>query len=163
MDGLTPMQRRFCLEYLKDKNGTKAAIRAGYAKSGASTEAFRLLRNAEIRQFIRSAIEEQEARVKVDADRVINELSRIAFFDASILEDIANGKLALSELSADERAAISEYSKTRNEFGVQVKIKAHPKIKALEILAKHFNLFKEDEDERGGVSFTLSYPLKKKE
>ena len=49
---LTDKQQQFILEYLVDFNGTQAAIRAGYAKSGAHTEAYRLLRDAEIARRI---------------------------------------------------------------------------------------------------------------
>jgi len=43
---LTPKRQRFVDEYLIDMNGTKAAIRAGFAESGARIEATRLLANA---------------------------------------------------------------------------------------------------------------------
>lgn len=45
---LTEKQRRFILEYIKDANGTQAAIRAGYSKNGADVAAIRLLGNARI-------------------------------------------------------------------------------------------------------------------
>jgi phage terminase small subunit len=49
---LTPKQLKFITEYVKDFNGTQAAIRAGYAASGARTEAWRLLTNADIKSKI---------------------------------------------------------------------------------------------------------------
>ena len=48
MAKLTEKQKRFVEEYLVDFNGTQAAIRAGYASSGARTEGARLLVNADI-------------------------------------------------------------------------------------------------------------------
>jgi phage terminase small subunit len=147
MDELTPLQRRFCLEYIKDRIATKAYIRAGGAKKGAAANASRLIRNDNILRYIRTLIAEQESRIKVDADRVIKELCRIAFFDASILQCVSTGKIALNDLSADEKAAIAEYTRTVGEGGTTVKIKAHSKIKALDILAKHFQLFEESPDD----------------
>lgn len=49
---MTPKQQRFVTEYLKDLNATQAAIRAGYAESGAGVEGARLLKNANVAQAI---------------------------------------------------------------------------------------------------------------
>lgn len=57
-------QRRFVEEYLKDRNGTQAAIRAGYGRAGASVQAVRLLRNARVRAAIASAGEAAAAIAK---------------------------------------------------------------------------------------------------
>lgn len=46
-------RRRFVEEYLIDLNGTRAAIRAGYAESGAHTEGWRLLRNADVAEAVK--------------------------------------------------------------------------------------------------------------
>ncbi len=59
----TPKQQRFVEEYLVDGNGTRAAIAAGYAKSGARTEAARLLANAHIAQFLAEKRAEQGERL----------------------------------------------------------------------------------------------------
>ena len=45
---LTPKQARFVAEYLNDLNATQAAIRAGYSKRSACSQAFDLLRKPEI-------------------------------------------------------------------------------------------------------------------
>lgn len=50
---LTDKQQRFVTEYLVDQNATQAAIRAGYAKSGARTEGARLLANADIAALVK--------------------------------------------------------------------------------------------------------------
>lgn len=49
---LTDKQRAFAIEYVKDFNGTQAAIRAGYSKNGANVAAVRLLSNATIREIL---------------------------------------------------------------------------------------------------------------
>ncbi|MBN5145921.1 terminase small subunit [Stenotrophomonas maltophilia] len=40
---LTPKQQRFVQEYLKDQNGTQAAIRTGYSEKTAKQQGSRLL------------------------------------------------------------------------------------------------------------------------
>ncbi len=70
---LTPKQERFVAEYLVDLNGTQAAIRAGYAKSGARTEGARLLANADIAEAIATA----QARVAEKAEWTATERLRM--------------------------------------------------------------------------------------
>ena len=53
---LVPRQKMFCAEYLIDKNGTQAAIRAGYSKSTAAEQSSRLLRNVKIKEEIESGL-----------------------------------------------------------------------------------------------------------
>lgn len=48
-DGLLPAQRRFCVEYVLDWNGTQAAIRAGYSPKTAGSQAHDLLKKPDIR------------------------------------------------------------------------------------------------------------------
>ena len=53
IERLIPKRRRFVEEFLIDLNATQAAIRAGYAESGAHTEGWRLLRNAEVAEAVK--------------------------------------------------------------------------------------------------------------
>lgn len=50
---LTAKQELFVRQYVVDLNGTQAAIRAGYSKNGADTQAVRLLGNAGVQAAIR--------------------------------------------------------------------------------------------------------------
>jgi len=52
---LTPKQRAFVREYAIDKNGTQAAIRAGYSKKTANEQAARLLANVSIAEAVNAA------------------------------------------------------------------------------------------------------------
>ncbi len=49
---LNPKRLAFCREYVKDRNGTQAATRAGYSPKTASTQAEQLLRILEVKQEI---------------------------------------------------------------------------------------------------------------
>lgn len=57
---MTPKQERFIAEYLADCNGTQAAIRAGYSQKTAGAIAEKLLKKAEIRQAIDTAMKQRE-------------------------------------------------------------------------------------------------------
>jgi phage terminase small subunit len=78
-------QELFCREYLVDHNGTQAAVRAGYSKLSAHSQASYLLRQPKIKRRIEELAAEQHERVTLRADltleRLINELSKIAFSD----------------------------------------------------------------------------------
>lgn len=47
---MTAKQLAFCQEYVVDKNGTQAAIRAGYSDKTANEQASRLLTNVNIKK-----------------------------------------------------------------------------------------------------------------
>lgn len=75
---LTIRQELFCAEYLKDRNGTAAAIRAGYPASSAKSVAVRNLRHPEIAQKVRAQTALAVKRASVDPEFVIAELKRVA-------------------------------------------------------------------------------------
>ncbi len=71
MNKLTPKQQRFVSEYLIDLNATQAAIRAGYAKSGASVEGTRLLANAKVAAAVAAAQAKRSERTEITQDYVL--------------------------------------------------------------------------------------------
>lgn len=70
----TAKQRAFVLEYPKDFNGTKAAIRAGYSEKGANVAAIRALSNATILE----AIEKEYTKRAMSLDEALVRVTRIA-------------------------------------------------------------------------------------
>lgn len=68
---LTPNQKRFVEEYLKDLNGTQAAARAGYAEKSAVVQASRLLTNANVANAIQSAMDKRSKRTEITAEYVL--------------------------------------------------------------------------------------------
>ena len=62
-------------------NATQAAIRAGYSAKTAKEQATRLLSNVHIAAAIAKARADRSERTGITADRVLQELARIAFFD----------------------------------------------------------------------------------
>ncbi len=101
------MQARFIDEYLVDLNGAQAAIRAGYSEKNAREQASRLLSKANIRAEIDRRKNERSERTAITADRILQELGRIALFDArKLLRDDGSPK-PLNELDDDTAAVIS--------------------------------------------------------
>lgn len=71
-------RKRFVLEYLKDMNGTQAAIRAGYSKRTANEQASRLLAKVSVRAEVDRQIEKQAERLHLTADEIISGIAMIA-------------------------------------------------------------------------------------
>ena len=76
---LNTKQKKFCEEILVDDNATQAAIRAGYPKRSASSMGYENLKKPEIRTYISELVKARKQRTQVTADRVLEELAKIAF------------------------------------------------------------------------------------
>ena len=94
--GLTPKQARFAEEFVLDLNATQAAIRAGYAESGARTEGARLLAKANIQARIAEFQAERSRRTDIKADDVLCRLVREA--DAGDLAEPNSARIRAIEL-----------------------------------------------------------------
>lgn len=153
---MNPKQKAFCEEYIKDFNGTQAAIRAGYAKKSAPGQASRLLMNANVSAEVSRLMAERSKRTKIDADRVLEELGKVAFANMSDYITIgADGDpyVDLSALTPDQAAAIGEvtvedFTEGRGDDARDVrriKFKLNDKLRALDLVGKHVDVqaFKE--------------------
>jgi hypothetical protein len=76
---LTPRQEAFCRHYLTEPSGTRAAIVAGYAESGAKVQAHRLLTNANVLQKISALRRAHALSYTLDRDTMLDKLE--AFFE----------------------------------------------------------------------------------
>lgn len=150
---LSDRQERFAREYVIDLNGTRAAIAAGYSESGAHVEASHLLRKPKVRKLIDRLQSERATRLGVKADRVVEELARLAFSNmADYMEVDAEGKpvgLNLRNLTRDQAAAIQEVSEDatggtgdgERRLVIRTKFKLADKGANLERLGRHLGMF----------------------
>ncbi|WP_373857218.1 terminase small subunit [Klebsiella variicola subsp. variicola] len=90
-DRLTDQQRLFVAEYLKDNNATQAAIRAGYSKKTANEQGARLLAKVSIAQAIAQQQKASIVRTLGSADEVLEQMWRLATFDANQLSQYRRG------------------------------------------------------------------------
>ena len=150
---LTPKQMRFVDEWLIDFNGKQAAVRAGYSAKTAEATAARMLRNVKVQAEISRRQKDLQRRTEVSQDRVVKELARVAFSNATNAVQVqprtivgADGKeiviqavvlTATAELTDEERAAISQIKQGAN--GIEVKM--YDKLRALELLGRHIGMF----------------------
>lgn len=148
---MTKKQKRFCEEYLIDLNATQAAIRAGYSPDTAKAIGCENLTKPDIRAHIDRAMAERSRRTGVNADRVVQELAKIAFVNATDVIDPKTATVKEDALPEDTAAIQSVKVKTFGEDGLEREIKMADKLRALETLGRHLGMFKDKLELSGGL------------
>ncbi len=152
MAKLTPKQAAFVAEYLVDLNASAAARRAGYSEKTADRTGYENLRKPEIASAIQQAMTARAERTEITADRVLQELAKLAFsnmHDYICTTPAGDAFVDLSNLTRDQAAALTEvtvedYLDGRGDDARdvrRVKIKLADKKGSLELLGKHLKLF----------------------
>lgn len=167
---LTDKQKKFIDEYLIDLNATRAyktvyvTCKSDEAANAASS---RLLRNVKVQEEIERQQQKIQERTQVTQDKVINELAKIAFsnatdyveiktrpikhriYDEKIKEfvyvegDVFEQDIVLKdtkELKEDQKAAIASIKNTKHGIAVE----QCNKVEALRLLGQHLGLFKDN-------------------
>lgn len=144
---LTDKEQRFVDEYLIDLNATQAAIRAGYSTSAARTQSYLLLQKSKIRDAVEAKMAVRARRTGVNQDRVVRELARIAFLNMTDVIDMDDATIIHGATKEDTAAIASVKVKkipTKEGDIVEREIKVADKLKALELLGKHFGMFQDN-------------------
>lgn len=150
----------FCQEYLKDLNQTKAYQRA-YPDASYETalvNASKLLTNTNIQDRIKQLQEKTQKKAEITRDMLIDELKTLAFSDITTFVDenwsLKNNK----DLTIEQRKALSaiEINEQTGEFGSKktIKFKLHPKLDAIEKLAKHIGFYEDDNKQKAQLHIT---------
>lgn len=155
---MTKKQKIFVEEYLIDLNATQAAIRAGYSPNTAGSIGGENLQKPEISTAIAKAMAERSKRTGVNAERVVQELAKIAFVNAMDVVNMDDATV-LSYADRNDTAAIQSIKvKTipmKDGESVEREIKMADKIKALELLGKHIGMFNGDKDSGKPIQITF--------
>jgi len=142
--GLTAKQQRFVEEYLIDLNATQAAIRAGFSVKRASEIGYQLLQKTTVKNAIDKAMAERSRRTGISQDRVLQELAKIAFVNATDIINMDDATIKGDANREDTAAIASIRVKTiPTEAGeiTEREVKICDKLKALELLGRHLSMF----------------------
>lgn len=163
---LTPKRQRFVNEYLKDLNGAKAAIRAGYSERTARSIACELLQLPEVKTAVNKAIAKRNKRLEINQDKIVRELAKVGLAD---IKDYLSYRTEKTQVDVDDDgkpvigyepiielipsddvdgAVIQEVSLSQK--GVFT-FKLQDKLKALELLARHLGMLNDNINLSGDV------------
>lgn len=142
MDRLTEKQRIFCIEYLKDLNGTRAyKVAYPHVKNDntAAAAASRLLRNVKIKSYIDKKLKEIEDKKIAKAEEVLKYLT-------SVMRGEETEQVVVVEGHGEGMSSATI---------VEKQISAKERIKAAELLGKRYSLFTDKVDLEGNVGVTI--------
>lgn len=156
---LTPKHRQFVAEYLVDLNATKAARRCGYSAKTAKQQGARLLTNVDVRAAIQRGQARKLDKVDLTADRVLEELARVAFGNLQDLVTATGADIPLHQLPRAVAAALASREVVMKNAAAGddkidrvLKVKMVDKVPALGLLARHFALLVDRVQVTGEVS-----------
>ena len=149
---LNARQYAFALEYGNNGgNGTQSAITVGYSPKTAHVQASRLLNNVNVQKVIAMVQKDAMDKAGISAERIVREFGKVAFTNLPGIVNAQGQVLSLEDfdnLSPEQQAAISEVSQSKDG---SLRIKLHPKLSALESLAKIRGMFTEKIEHSGKV------------
>lgn len=158
MAKLTKKQKLFVEEYLIDLNATQAAIRAGYSFNTAKEIGYENLTKPHIKSAIDKAMAERSRRTGVNADRIVQELAKIAFLNPTDVINMDEATIK-GDSNRDDTAAISSVKVKRipTEDGdiTEREVRTYDKIKALELLGKHIGMFTDKFKVEGNIPIVI--------
>jgi len=147
---LSAQQHLFVLGILKGLSQKEAYVQAGYKSRGAAAEAnsTRLRKKEKIKRAIESAQAEAAAAVKITQQRILEEESRLAFYDPADLFDVDGSLLPVNQLPENIRRAIVGVEVTKNALGdLKFKYKFQEKGKSLDRLERIEGMFQPEKQE----------------
>ena len=107
INALSAKRQLFVAEYLKDFNGTQAAIRAGYSANGAKATASRFLARDEIAVQIKATVQGALDGSKMTLERWVEEVSRRALAEFTELFDDNDQPLPIKKMPREHRVALA--------------------------------------------------------
>jgi phage terminase small subunit len=158
---LNGKQKRFCEEYVIDFNQTRA-YKAAYPNTktvnACASSAAKLLRNANIQNYLGELQLKLREKNEVTAQMVIDELAKLAFHN---VKDFINGGNSILELKTIDKAKTAAVSgiKTivKDDGSIHTELKFHSKDKALQLLGQHFGIFEMDNAQKKTEPIILNF------
>jgi len=143
---LTIQRQKFCEEYIVDGNGKRSALKAGYSEKTAVQQATTILKQPNVKAYIEQLRLKQQHRTDADADRVVEEMAKMAFSNIKNYYDDKGSLRNLRDLDDDIAAAIHSIKETEfkgkdDTVKVVREFKLYDKLGALRELGQHFDIY----------------------
>ena len=126
MKKMTVKQKKFADEYIISGNATQSAIKAGYSKNYANTNANKLLQNTTIKSYIDERLKELE-------DKAIAKQNEVLQYLTAIMRGEEKEQIIIST---------GDFSQTITDIDVSAK----DRIKAAELLGKRYGTWTDKVD-----------------
>lgn len=153
---------RFCQEYAREPNATKAAKIAPYSEKTAYSKGHELLKIVEIKGRIAYIQAQTAKRAEKSADDVIRELEKIGFSNLQDYIEDGNSIKDLSKIPRDKAAAVESVEVTDDKLGgKKVKFKLYDKKSALVDLGRRHGIFGKDNEQSRVILNTPGLQCKK--
>lgn len=154
---LTKKQQEFVAAYLIDGNATKAALSAGYSKRTAAKQGSQLLAIPRIQQEIAKKHNKRLEKFEISAEKVLNEIAKLAFFDPRKLFREDGSPKHITELDDETAMAVAgldvnELYGEDGPIGQVKKYKLADKGQNLERLGRYLKLFTDKVEHSGKVT-----------
>jgi phage terminase small subunit len=151
--GLTGKEYKFCLAYVADDNGTKAAKTAGYSEKTAGVTAHKLLKKTKIQACLAQMQAHLAKKFEITAERVLEEIALAAFLNPRDLFTESGNVKPINELPPQVMKCIKSINVRHiagnDEVAAQVmKITLLDKGDMLEKLMRYLNLYSDDNSRR---------------
>lgn len=151
----------FIAKMIEHGEKRRAAVEAGYSPKTAHVQATALLKRPKVAEALKNHATRAIAKSELSAERVLNEMRRLAFSDVRQLFDESGNLKPVHTLTDDQAACIAglevvKKNVTSGDGKVDnvIKVKVWDKPKVLEMVAKHFSLLTERIEHAGGMVLT---------
>jgi phage terminase small subunit len=151
--------------YIHCFNKTEAAMKAGYAPDSKHRSATcavignELYQRPIVRERIAELLKERRQEYAVTEDRVVAEMSRIAFADITeLMESFDNGTgityKSLDQIPKRLRPVIKKITQGQNGISIEL----HDKVGAIEQLAKYLGIYEKDNKQKSAPAPQIYLP-----
>lgn len=169
---LTAKMIRFAEEYIVDLNATQAAIRAGYSQHTAKSIANENLTKPDLQEYVQKLMAERSKRTEITADSVLREYAKLGFSNITDYLKVADQTFVVDGNTITQQSvqifdtdkvdrvkldAVAEIKQTKE--GISLKL--HDKKGALDSIARHLGMFKDEVKLSGTVTLTYEEQLQR--
>lgn len=146
---LSPKQTAFVTEYIKDFNGTQAAVRAGYSPKTANEQAARLLAKVSIQESVKGYQDRASDEAEISLKWWLKKMKQLADFDPRKFFDEKGDLRPIDKLDDDCAAALAGIdtqeiligSGEDKQVAIVKKIKFTDRRAVLDLIGKHLGAY----------------------